>query len=73
MNKLDKVVAVVGTVGASALLPMSAFAQVAQPDTTDATAYIAAGAATIGLVFVAKYGVKAAILIARWVQGVIGR
>lgn len=63
-------VLVAGTVAA----PMAAHAQAsAQPDASDATTYIAAGVATVLGVFGAKYGVKAAILIARWVQGVIGR
>lgn len=59
---------------AGAALPVLAHADgAAQPDTSTVITYIAGGVATVLAVFVAKYGVKGAILIARWVQGVIAR
>lgn len=55
------------------IMSVMAHAQEAQPDTSAAITYIGAGVATILAIFVAKYGVKAAILIGKWAQGVIGR
>lgn len=57
---------------AVAASPAIAFAA-DQPDVEEATTYIAAGVVTILAVFGAKYVVKGAILLGRWVQGVIGR
>ncbi len=45
----------------------------AQPDATDAIAYVAAGTATVVLAFVPQYGVTAGMWVARKVRSVFGR
>lgn len=69
--KLTHKIALAGALAASAVTP--AFAEVAQPTTTEATAYITAGAATLLAVIGAKYAPAAAVFIAKWVKSVIGR
>jgi hypothetical protein len=61
----------VATMIAAASVP--AMAQTAQPDTTDATAYITAGVATILGVFAVKYLIGGVTFVARKVMSAIGR
>ncbi|MDZ4080942.1 hypothetical protein [Hydrocarboniphaga sp.] len=69
MFKFKKVLAAAVLVSAAA----PAFAVVAQPDVTDATTYIGGAAATLGAVFVAKYGLGAFTMVGKWALRVIGR
>jgi hypothetical protein len=68
LDRFGRVVAISAATAGTALAQTSA-----QPDTSAAIAYIGAGVATVLGVFGAKYLVRGAILLGRWVQGVIGR
>lgn len=70
LKKLSKSALAAATVTALSAGP--AMAQIAQPDTGDATAYITAGAVTLLGVLTVKYGPAAAVFIGKWVKRLIG-
>jgi hypothetical protein len=64
----------VAVAGSALALPVLSFAQTtpAQPDTTDAVAYLAAAVATILAAFGGKYIISAVMFVARKVQSAVG-
>lgn len=71
MKYRNAVVKYAGVLAAST--PVMAFAQTAQPDTSDAITYIGAGVATVLAVWGGKYLINGAMFVARKVGVAIGR